>query len=245
MLALVIGLISGTQQAEATDSTYTITIPSTLDVYDSGWNELPGGISASGTLASGKILVITASSDNGFKFVHSDDKTQTVSYDFCASSTDLTPITQWTFNSLSTDSKTQTAGINVEDLTGKLGGTYTEIVTFTALVKNVTLSDITESGSVLQLTFKGGNNTIVISIENSGGSLSCTQYKFNTYNNSTSGVTASLSDDELTINVPGITSYKVTLKLSDNTYNMIQNVTEITAVIVNDVDITSQLSPAA
>ena len=32
-----------------TARTYTITIPSTLEVQDSGWNELPGGISASGT----------------------------------------------------------------------------------------------------------------------------------------------------------------------------------------------------
>ena len=145
-LVLVIGLMSGTQQAYAAESsTYTITIPSTLDVVDSSWNELPGGITASGTLASGKMLLITASSDNGFKFVHSDNNTQTVSYDFCASSTDLTPITEWTFVSLSTDSTTQTAGINVEDLTDKLSGTYTETVTFTAEItdKIINLSKLT------------------------------------------------------------------------------------------------------
>lgn len=139
-LALVIGLLPVMSlTAYATESTYTITIPSTLEVYDSGWNELEGGITASGTLASGKQLVITASSDNGFKFVHQTDNTQTVSYDFCASSTDLTPITEWTFDSLSTDSITQTAGINVEDITYKLGGTYTETVTFTAEIVDATI----------------------------------------------------------------------------------------------------------
>jgi len=49
-LALVIGLLpvmSFTAYA-AESSTYTITIPSTLDVQASGWNELPGGISAAG-----------------------------------------------------------------------------------------------------------------------------------------------------------------------------------------------------
>ena len=145
-LALIIGLMSGTQQAEATDSTYTITIPSTLDVQDSGWNELPGGISASGNLADGVKLVINASSDNGFKFVHSDYNTQTVPYDFCASSDDLTPITTWEFASLSSNAATtQTAGINVADYRDMPGGIYNETVTFTTEIVDtrVDLSKLT------------------------------------------------------------------------------------------------------
>ena len=134
ILALVIGRLPGMSltACAAENSTYTITIPSTLDVQDSGWNELTGGITANGTLESGKSLVITATSANDFKFVNSDDNTQTISYDFCASSADLALITEWTFETLSTNSTTQPAGINVADFNDMLRGTYTETVTFTA-----------------------------------------------------------------------------------------------------------------
>ena len=74
--ALALFLSSGTAQAA---STYTITIPSTLTVQNVGWNELNGGIQASGTLSSDAKLIITASSDNNFKFVNQSDSTQTVS----------------------------------------------------------------------------------------------------------------------------------------------------------------------
>ncbi len=134
-LALLVALSSGTQQAAA-DSTYTVTIPSTLTVQNSGWNEIAGGIQASGTLDSGKKLVITASSANGFKFVNADDSTQTVSYDFCESSTNLTAITSWEFTSLTTTATTKTAGINVADYSDKPAGTYTETVTFTASLED-------------------------------------------------------------------------------------------------------------
>ena len=162
MLALVIWLIPGTQQAEA-NSTYTITIPSTLEVENSGWNELEGGITASGTLESGQKLVITASSDNGFKFVHSDDNTQTVSYDFCASSTDLTPITQWTFDSLSIDSTTQTAGINVEDFSDKLGGTYTDTVTFTVNME-VPVTSVSINNAPTEALFVNSKGTLTATV---------------------------------------------------------------------------------
>ena len=171
VLSIAVCLMSGlgTTAYAATSSTYTITIPSTLDVQNAGWNELTGGISAVGTLESGKALVITASSDNGFKFVNSDDNTQTVSYDFRASSTAATAITTWKFDSLSTDSTAQTAGIYVDDYTNKPGGTYTETVTFTAEIKqssyeaqdgdtltgsavNNTLYAITKSNSRIPLT---------------------------------------------------------------------------------------------
>ena len=75
-IALALFLSSGTAQAA---STYTITIPSTLTVQNVGWNELDGGIKASGDLESGAKLIITASSDNNFKFVNQSDSTPTVS----------------------------------------------------------------------------------------------------------------------------------------------------------------------
>ena len=81
-LSLAVFFLSGLGTTAQAASTYTVTIPSTLDVKNVGWNELSGGITASGTLEDGKALVITASSDNGFKFVKSGDTAQTVSYNF-------------------------------------------------------------------------------------------------------------------------------------------------------------------
>ncbi|MBR0076375.1 MAG: Ig domain-containing protein, partial [Synergistaceae bacterium] len=130
-IALALFLSSGTAQAA---STYTITIPSTLTVQNVGWNELNGGIQASGTLSSDAKLIITASSDNNFNFVKSGDSTQTVSYDFCASSTDTIPITEWEFTSLDAGGTTKTAGINIEDYSNKPYGTYTETVNFTSRI---------------------------------------------------------------------------------------------------------------
>ena len=56
----------------------------------------------------------------------------TVSYDFCSSSTDKAPVTQWTFDELTSTTTKQTVGINVADYSGMPYGTYTEKVTFTA-----------------------------------------------------------------------------------------------------------------
>ncbi|MBQ3646425.1 MAG: Ig-like domain-containing protein, partial [Synergistaceae bacterium] len=64
----------------------------------------------------------------------SGDSTQTVSYDFCASSTDTTPITEWEFTSLDAGGTTKTAGINIEDYSNKPYGTYTETVNFTSRI---------------------------------------------------------------------------------------------------------------
>ena len=64
----------------------------------------------------------------------SGDNTQTVSYDFCASSTDTIPITEWEFTSLDAGGTTKTAGINIEDYSNKPYGTYTETVNFTSRI---------------------------------------------------------------------------------------------------------------
>ena len=67
-LAMVLGLLPGmsmTARAEEVDSAYTLTIPSTLTVAKSGWNATDG-ISATGTLADGKKLAVTASSANSW-----------------------------------------------------------------------------------------------------------------------------------------------------------------------------------
>ena len=113
-------------------ATYTLTIPSTLTVANSGWNAT-GGISATGTLASGKKLTVTASSTNSWALKSGDNS---VGYKLATASTDTTATTSWEFDSLSSSAATKPMGIIVENYDDKPAGTYTDTVTFTASVED-------------------------------------------------------------------------------------------------------------
>ena len=136
--ALTLGLLpafsSPVLAAHGDSSTYTLTIPSTLTVLGSGWNDA-GGISATGTLASGKKLTVTASSDGEFALVNQSDNTQKVGYNLATASTDTKATTSWTFDSLSSTATKKDMGIIVEDYSTKPAGTYQDTVTFTAKVE--------------------------------------------------------------------------------------------------------------
>ena len=122
----------------APTSDYTITIPATLTVANSGWNATDG-ISATGTLAQGKKLVVTASSDDEFALVSGENK---IGYKLATASTDTEATTSWEFTELSSTAATKPMGIIVDDYSGKPAGTYQDFVTFTATVENaVTIID--------------------------------------------------------------------------------------------------------
>ena len=114
--------------APETPSGYTITIPSTLAVANSGWNATDG-ISATGTLASGKKLTVTASSANSWALKQQDGN-ETVSYTMKETS-DGEAKTAWEFTTLPGNA---TLGIDVADYSTKPAGTYQDTVTFTASV---------------------------------------------------------------------------------------------------------------
>ena len=132
--ALTLGLMPGmTMTALADgDTSYTLTIPSELTVANSGWNAT-SGISATGTLASGKKLTVTASSANSFKLKSGDNS---VGYKLATASTDTEATTSWTFDSLSSTATKKDMGIIVEDYNSKPAGTYQDTVTFTAKVED-------------------------------------------------------------------------------------------------------------
>jgi len=115
--------------ADGDTSTYTITIPSTLTVSGSGWNAT-SGISATGTLGSGKKLTVTASSANSFKLKSGNNE---VGYTLTTAEGG-SQTTSWEFDSLSSTATTKPLGIIVEDYSSKPAGTYTDTVTFTASV---------------------------------------------------------------------------------------------------------------
>ena len=182
--ALTLGLLpafSSPALAAGGDTTYTTTIPSTLNVANSGWNATDG-ISATGTLASGKKLTVTASSDGEFALVNQSDNTQKVSYKLATVSTDTEATTSWEFTELTNTATTQTMGIIVEDYSSKPAGTYTDTVTFTAKVEDNLVSftimrDVNSNssgnytvapGTTWQQFIQSGNAPACLSIGTSG-----------------------------------------------------------------------------
>ena len=133
-LALLVGVLPGMSMTALADgdSTYNLTIPSTLTVANSGWNATDG-ISATGSLASGKKLTVTASSVNSFKLKSGNNE---VGYTLATASTDTAATTSWEFTELSSTATKKDMGIIVEDYSTKPAGTYQDTVTFTAKVED-------------------------------------------------------------------------------------------------------------
>ena len=245
--ALTLGLlpaISSPALAAEGDTSYTLTIPSTLTVANKGWNATDG-ISATGTLDSGKKLTVTATSANSWALKSGENS---VGYKLATTSTDTEATTSWTFDSLSSTATTKPMGIIVDDYSDKPAGTYQDTVTFTASVEaaNVSLSDFKENGAVLQVAFKQTDNKpLSVTLKNDSGTVSCTEYKFNGRDGAMNQLTVSLSGDKLTISKTGSTgTAQLEFDLNNSTYSMVQMVIEVTAVSVNGIDITSKLSAA-
>ena len=128
-------------EGETVTSDYTLTIPATLAVENSGWNSI-GNLTATGTLAQGKKLNVTATSENSWKLTSGEN---TVAYKLCgetektktyAEATDTTSL------DISKELLEQTGGFSVpigivvEDYSEKPAGDYSDTVTFTASVEN-------------------------------------------------------------------------------------------------------------
>ena len=135
-----------------TTTDYVLTIPSSLTVTKSGWNEQTDGITAK--LSSGdafddsKKLTVTAASNNKDTNAEYEWKlvsdTNTVGYNLAASGDDsssynstATPAS-WEFSAseITTTGTKKTLGIIVEDYSSKPAGTYQDTVTFTACVED-------------------------------------------------------------------------------------------------------------
>ena len=146
---MALGLMPGmTTTALAADnvSTYTLQIPSTLNVSAAGWNETSGltaVVTSGDTFDSGKKLSVTATSTNSWSLVSGSNS---VGYNLAtatgAYSSTATPAS-WKFSAteLNANGGTNKAmGIIVEDYSSKPAGTYQDTVTFTASVENAGIS---------------------------------------------------------------------------------------------------------
>jgi len=133
---------------------YTLTIPATLNVANAGWNATDG-ITAKGTLESGKKLVVTPISENSWNLVaNKGEETESkVGYNLAKETGTYSAEAEaptWEFTELTADGTSQTAGIIVDDYSTKPAGTYTDTVTFTASVENaVTTRTVTWTGQTL------------------------------------------------------------------------------------------------
>ncbi len=147
-LVLVLGLIpafSMTAFADNNVSTYTLQIPSTLNVSSAGWNATGGltaAVTSGDTFDTGKKLTVTAASANGWTLKYdSDSDSYSVGYNLAkATGTYISAAepASWEFNAdeLNADGgTTKTMGIIVDDYSGKPAGTYQDTVTFTAKVE--------------------------------------------------------------------------------------------------------------
>ena len=146
-LVMLFSLVPGMSMTAYADggSDYTVTIPATLTVSGSGWNDA-GGISVTGTLEANKKLTVTASSDGEYALVSGGNK---VAYTLAAASGGA-ETTAWEFTALPGSAS---LGIIVEDYSAKPAGTYTDTVTFTAVVEStaVPVTSITLNKSATEI----------------------------------------------------------------------------------------------
>ena len=200
---MALGLMSGmrmTALADGDTTTYTLTIPSTLTVKNSGWNATDG-ISATGTLASGKKLTVTATSANSWA-LKQQDGSETVGYKLATASTDTEATTSWTFDSLSDTATKKDMGIIVEDYSSKPAGTYQDTVTFTAKVEVAKSAAETPSIAQADCTFSPSNGKSTLSNANITTSMEYSADNGTTWTDVTSnGSIASLAAGTVQIRV--------------------------------------------
>ena len=145
--------------APETPSGYTITIPSTLAVANSGWNATDG-ISATGTLASGKKLTVTASSANSWALKSGDNS---VGYTLTTAEGGSQTIS-WEFTTL--DGTAKPMGIIVENYDNKPAGTYQDTVTFTAAMENagIPVTSVTINNAPAEALFVNSTGTLTATV---------------------------------------------------------------------------------
>ena len=145
-------------------SDYTLTIPATFDIKNSGWNEI-GDISASGTLKDGKKLVVSAESENSWALKSGDNS---IGYTMKNAETDTAAANTWEFTDLPASQK---IGVDVEEYRGKPAGSYTDTVTFTASVEDVAPANPYAAANVNDVVPFGGYDWYVIDKRDDGVTL--------------------------------------------------------------------------
>ena len=128
------------------DASYTITIPAKLTVANPGWNAT-AGVTASGEIAEGTKLTVTATSENSWNLKSGDNA---VGY-YLATAEGGAKTTAWEFtvDELAAENgTTKDMGAVVEEYVNAPAGDYADTVTFTAEIRSL-LNTITIDGTEL------------------------------------------------------------------------------------------------
>ena len=158
-------------EGETVTSDYTLTIPATLAVENSGWNSI-GDITATGTLAQGKKLNVTAASENSWNLTSGEN---TVAYKLCGETEKTKTYADaaaTTALDISKESLEQTGGFSVpigivvEDYSSKPAGDYSDTVTFTAKVETAKTAAETPNIAQADCTFSPSNGKSTLSNAN-------------------------------------------------------------------------------
>ena len=139
-------------------SDYTLTIPASFDIKNSGWNEI-GEIKAGGTLEEGKKLVVTATSENDWALKSGENS---IGYTLKNAETDTAADT-WEFTTLPAS---QSIGINVEDYKGMPAGNYSDTVTFNASIKDngIPAETVTINNAPTEALFVNSTGTLTATV---------------------------------------------------------------------------------
>ena len=148
-VAMLVGSISVYAEGNSTTitvnvedkSTYELVIPAATTVSDYGWTELASNLKVKGKLSAHKVVDVTFSSANEYNFVNAD-KTKSMAYSLKQTSdgSAVEKISFATADVTETGGDGKTLGVYVtQDAWNAVpGGTYTDVVTFTAELNDVT-----------------------------------------------------------------------------------------------------------
>lgn len=122
------------------NSRYELVIPAATTVTDYGWTELASNLKVKGAVSAQKVVEVTVASDNDFRFVNAGT-TKSIAYEL-RQTNDGTAVSKLTFAAgevTPTGAPGKTLGVYVEkDAWNAVpGGSYTDVVTFTAALNNL------------------------------------------------------------------------------------------------------------
>ena len=175
--AMAIGTFGFSVPAKAADNStdYTITIPATLTVAQSGWNATDGikaQVKSGDTFDTSKKLTVTAESTNSWALKSGEN---TIGYNLATATGTYSSTAEPASWAFSADELNETSGTNkamgiiVDDYSSKPAGTYQDTVTFTAKVEDavvihttLSVGDVIHLGEVLSIstTYFGGGQAI-------------------------------------------------------------------------------------
>lgn len=122
------------------NSQYELVIPAATTVTDYGWTELASNLKVTGAIPANKVVEVTVASDNDFRFVNAGTR-KSIAYEL-RQTNDGTAVSKLTFAAgevTPTGAPGKTLGVYVEkDAWNAVpGGSYTDVVTFTAALNNL------------------------------------------------------------------------------------------------------------